>query len=897
VPAPAAAGSYPVQILVRDNAGNPASANYTLEIRSGPDLEINASGIFFDPSTIITGDQLNITAQINNLGSESVDAVNVTFLANNQSIGSLQGHLSVSPNVTLNWQTTGFAGNVTIGVRIENSTNYTETDYSNNNASRDIFIDGPDLTVMNMAFNPPSPVYAGQVVTITATVQNLRPIDANNVRITFYQNAVNLSNRIDFRDVNVSANGSVDVSVNWQTGGLPGIQTVFVEANTNNLPAEVDLSNNILNSTFETKPYIAEQIPDLLTFPQKQLPGIPGEKVRGMASNDFNGDNKTDFVVGTDKGTIMLYRNNGVFYTNNNKTKNVNFTQVLIDNIGEGAEGMTSADLDGDGYPDLIVGTESGRIIFYNNSNGVFTDNNTLLNAGEWAYGLAASDINNDNKFDLVIGNKKGQVNLYLNNMTDNKITNQSFVFNRTLTTRDLPFGLTTGDFDLDGHIDVMVGDRLGQIERIVYENGHYQGFLFADVGAFAHGLTAADVDYNGKLDLFTISFDGNVRMFFDREGGLVANPLIIGNVPQSYGLTSGDYDRDNDIDLIVGSDNGNVTMLMNSLRIIKSSTPLPSPPRRNIEVETQIQNPWAREMIDTNLTEMWQDNVSFVRGAYPILLSCDPFTGECTYFYADMFFFETPRDNSTYKTRYYLQFPNTVCKQTWTSRTGYWSQGCQFFNYNGEGVLQDRSLDVSNPLGIFDGLDLMRLREGFKYRYKFFPESVTDVSAITNLNYSLLGAFNTPNTSFLLSDDVTNLNDITANSKNINPSRIKSDRDYTDNLVIAPDFTPVKLEFTGYTYPPVPNEQVTVSVTINNLNNIAINDVKAMFLINDVPVQFGCPRNCQNYTTFNIGALGSAVVSVPTRLPSSVGGIVNVTVVVNPLRDDIETNYDNNNI
>jgi len=36
-----------------------------------------------------------------------------------------------------------------------------------------------------------------------------------------------------------------------------------------------------------------------------------------------------------------------------------------------------------------------------------------------------------------------------------------------------------------------------------------------------------------------------------------VADPLIIGNIPESYGITSGDYDSDNDIDVIVGSDNG----------------------------------------------------------------------------------------------------------------------------------------------------------------------------------------------------------------------------------------------------------------------------------------------------------------------------------------------------
>jgi len=52
----------------------------------------------------------------------------------------------------------------------------------------------------------------------------------------------------------------------------------------------------------------AEQIPDLLTFPQKPLPPITGEKIRGMASNDFDKDMKMDFVAGTDKGKIILYK-------------------------------------------------------------------------------------------------------------------------------------------------------------------------------------------------------------------------------------------------------------------------------------------------------------------------------------------------------------------------------------------------------------------------------------------------------------------------------------------------------------------------------------------------------------------------------------------------------------
>ena len=139
----------------------------------------------------------------------------------------------------------------------------------------------------------------------------------------------------------------------------------------------------------------------------------------------------------------------------------------------------------------------------------------------------------------------------------------------QTITTRDQPYGITTGDFDLDGRIDIFVGDRLGQLEKIIFEEvlGRFNGFLFADIGAFAHALTAADIDFNDRLDFFVLGFDGNVNLFYSRAAGLTVDPLIIGHVTEGSSTTSGDYENDNDIAIIVGSDNGNVTLLLHRLQ------------------------------------------------------------------------------------------------------------------------------------------------------------------------------------------------------------------------------------------------------------------------------------------------------------------------------------------
>ncbi|MBI4020454.1 MAG: VCBS repeat-containing protein, partial [Candidatus Aenigmarchaeota archaeon] len=890
---PPNAGTFTANITATDQAGNVISSLTNLTVLPGPDLTVSAQDITFEPpATTITGSPVNVTALIRNTGGKFANGVNVSFTADGIEVGRDSLNITGEENASIAWDTTGFAGNKTVVVNIERSSGTFESSYLNNNASAGIFIDGPDLAVVAMHFNPPAPVFEGQVVNVTATIQGLNQFDASGVRISFYRDSVDIDNRIDFKDITVPAGGLVNVSVNWQTAGQLGNRTVFAEANTLNLPADPDRSNNILNATFLTKKFVPEQIPDLLFFSPRPLEPIPGERVRGLTSNDFQNDMKIDFVAGTDTGRIVMYKNNGIFYTNNNKTKNVNFTQVLIDDIGETAWGMASADFERDGYPDLLVGTESGKVQFYNNSQGVFVNNITLLDLDDWAYGLAVSDFNNDNIFDVVVGTQLGQVNIYANNMTAPGVTNESMVFNQTITTRDLPFGITTGDYDLDGQVDIMVGDRLGQVERLVFEEGKYNGFVFTDVGAFAHGLTTADVDYSGKLDLFTLSFDGNIRMFFSREGGLVTNPFIVANVPNAFGLTSGDYDRDNDIDLIAGGDNGDLTFVMNSLRISKSSVPLPSPPRRPVEVFTTIQDPWSREMDSLNVTEFWGNDTDFIRGGYPICL--DFFCEQI--FYADIFFLETPTDSGNTRNAYFFQFPNQICKQTCTSGgCGFPHLGCSFRGYTGEAGISPREFNMTEVMQVFDSLDLLNPRESFKMRYKVIPNSATDISAVTSINYTLLGDFNTPRTSFLLSDDVSNMNDITANSRNINPTKIKTDRDFTDNFVVVPDFTPTAITFEGFSFPPVPGEGAAARVTIRNLNNIAINGVKIQLLVDGNPVIFGCPQNCRSYTTFNIGAFGTASVSVGFTLPAVVGGIANVTAIVNPLLDDLETDYTNN--
>ncbi|MBI2664459.1 VCBS repeat-containing protein [Candidatus Woesearchaeota archaeon] len=909
---PSAAAAYNATVFAIDHGDNIASRLEPFMLEKGPDLAVAAGEISFNSTSPITGDKVKVSAIIRNLGVKEARNVPITARVGNQTAGSDIINVTASSTAQIVWDTKGFAGDKIVSISIENASGVFESDYSNNEADRAIFIDGPDLIVSSVLIEPDAAVLSGEPRQVIATIQNLRDIPANNVRISFYVNRIDLGSRFDFKFVNVAANSAVNASATWQTAGFAGNSSVLVFANPDNLPAETNTANNIGSSSAFIKEFVPEQIPDTLIFPQRSLPPIPGERIRGLASGDFNNDTRPDFVAGTDKGTVMLYNNTGVINVQDERLKSVNYTQILIANLSQTAWGMAAADFNFDGFPDIIVGTERGEVVLLNNTNGTFSANITLFDAGEHAYGLAVTDVNNDNLFDIIVGHKVGHVDIYIHNGSEGPVGNETYVFLQTVTTRDQPYGITTGDFDLDGRIDIFVGDRLGQLEKIIFEEalGRYNGFLFADIGAFAHGITAADMDFNDRLDFAAIGFDGNVNLYYSRATGLTVDPLIIGNVPNALELTSADVDQDLDIDIIAAGDDGNITLLLNSLDIRKRAFPQnvdifgskpgfegskPGPTKRISKVDSKIENPYARDMREAHITEFWKGSVAFVEDDYIITKRTD--FGPEVDFVADIFFFDTVADNENASYHFYLNFPNQVCVQEFP-RFGGSPNGCSSkFSTGAFGVLLNESFMIKDVLDIFNNEVEMKLRESFTYQYKLFVdnESNRQIAGISEVNYTLEGGFSTPRTNFLLSDDVTNLNDITASMKNINITNRKIDRDFIEEEIRVPDFAVQEISFV-FDEPLVPGENLRIDSRIRNLNSIAVEGVKAMILIDGAPVMFGS-LSPVNYTAFNINELAAITLTVNTKAPSSVGGILNVTVIVNPFLEDIETDLANNRL
>jgi hypothetical protein len=131
-----------------------------------------------------------------------------------------------------------------------------------------------------------------------------------------------------------------------------------------------------------------------------------------ITTADVNGDNKPDIIVANyGAGNV------GVFFN----TGNGRFSDQVIYPTGFGSSPgiVTATDVDGDEKPDIIVANESGHTVgvFLNLGNGTFKDQviySTRFNSNPNS--ITTADVNGDNKPDIIVPNHATRIiDVFLN--------------------------------------------------------------------------------------------------------------------------------------------------------------------------------------------------------------------------------------------------------------------------------------------------------------------------------------------------------------------------------------------------------------------------------------------------------------------------------------------------
>jgi len=262
---------------------------------------------------------------------------------------------------------------------------------------------------------------------------------------------------------------------------------------------------------------------------------------------DMDGDGDMDVLIGAVHGV-------GAAVSYNDGTGIFDYGQSLTgDNAVNGRN--LGADLDGDGLNDMVA-SNSELAWFRNQGGGSFAGKVTISagdvgNIGE----LLAGDFDNDGDVDLMIfmSGNFDEIAWYANDGSGSFGTKQT-VDN---SMNDAAAGVL-GDFDSDGDLDVAAG-WTGTNRVVWYANDGSGTFGAATVLANEEGteVAAGDVDSDGDTDIVYRS--GNNLTWLETVGTSASTSFqasSIGSRSNVRRMVLADFDGDTDLDLVVAPTN-----------------------------------------------------------------------------------------------------------------------------------------------------------------------------------------------------------------------------------------------------------------------------------------------------------------------------------------------------
>ena len=272
-----------------------------------------------------------------------------------------------------------------------------------------------------------------------------------------------------------------------------------------------------------------------------------------LASADFNGDGVPDFVLGNAGPSSVGVT---VFLGNADGTLKPGV------NYGSGGymEFVVTGDFNGDGFQDIVSSDiSSGAIyLFLGNGNGTFQPPQTFPLAGP-ATGIAAADFNKDGKLDLAVASGPSTLNILLNN-------GAGFGPATAYTLSSYGWEIAVGDLDGDGNVDLVVTQGGSNFVSVLKGNGDGSFTPLPDVdviSSFASGIAIGDLNGDGRPDLAVTVEDGTGGMgivtLLGNGDGTFGTPTLLSSSTSSAAGNSSypgeirmvDLNRDGKLDLV----------------------------------------------------------------------------------------------------------------------------------------------------------------------------------------------------------------------------------------------------------------------------------------------------------------------------------------------------------
>ncbi len=259
-------------------------------------------------------------------------------------------------------------------------------------------------------------------------------------------------------------------------------------------------------------------------FPVAHDLGKTADRSYSVGLVDIDGDGDLDVVVSNDSPDPKLV------YLNDGKGD-----FQLGSTYGRPEWPMRNAsvaDLNGDGRPDIIAANRTGNrsgsnYVCLNRGNGTF-DADCIAFSHESATTITPADINRDRFIDLVVPHREGgQSHVYLND-------------GKAGFSKRLPFGppdasirvAAAADLDGDGLVDIVgIDERRGTFIYLNQQGNRFAGGIpISANNTHPYALSVGDLNVDGRIDILVGNITGPSSVYFNDGSGRTFTPVQFGD-------------------------------------------------------------------------------------------------------------------------------------------------------------------------------------------------------------------------------------------------------------------------------------------------------------------------------------------------------------------------------
>lgn len=299
-------------------------------------------------------------------------------------------------------------------------------------------------------------------------------------------------------------------------------------------------------------------------FSPERRSELPTHQVNAVEVADINSDGYPEVMFANGRGPVSY-----VYVSDRGRFS----ASRRIELPTSDARDCAAGDLNGDGVVDLFVTNHqvSGNpmtlsYLYWGSKDGFDAERRQAFQTtGAW--GVSVADLNGDDRLDIIVSNYKEH---YSYDVASHVYWNSANGFSDSLRTSFFTHGAvgnTVGDFDGDGHLDVLFnntirGSRgLGSGSVQVYwgnASGEFSPDRLLELPALdPYNWAGADVDDDGWTDLVVANMDEVGRrltenfIFWGRADGLREDRRSALVTPAAAGVSVADLDRDGYLDVI----------------------------------------------------------------------------------------------------------------------------------------------------------------------------------------------------------------------------------------------------------------------------------------------------------------------------------------------------------